>query len=181
MFGWFKAAAALASCTNRCMRWRSLANSSGKTLRAMVRSSCISWTRYTSPIPPAPSCARISYRPSRVPVARVIVLPDHLRTEVQAPEKVHITGIGADRIPKRRCLEIHDGLTEGPFAVTLFEPLERPVSISESYVNLRHPVRSDVTLLCQPQQLIDDLLRFAALSRQRIDNCEIRHEVRSLA
>src|SRR5262249_29286857 len=56
-----------ASRSKRC-RISSLAERwPGSTLTATVRSSRVSRARYTSPIPPAPTDARISYGPSLVP------------------------------------------------------------------------------------------------------------------
>src|SRR5271167_5070072 len=43
----------------------------GRTLMATMRLRRVSRARYTSPIPPAPSGAMISYGPSLVPVERV--------------------------------------------------------------------------------------------------------------
>lgn len=45
----------------------------GEILTATVRSSRVSFARYTSPIPPAPQGDRISYGPSRVPELRAIL------------------------------------------------------------------------------------------------------------
>ena len=62
MLGWFRAEAERASCSKRdSVRPR---ESSGSTLIATSRPSRGSRARYTSPIPPAPSGARISYGPS---------------------------------------------------------------------------------------------------------------------
>jgi hypothetical protein len=44
----------------------------GKILMATSRESRVSFARYTSPIPPAPSEATISYGPSLVPEVRAI-------------------------------------------------------------------------------------------------------------
>src|SRR5215469_2405910 len=56
----------LASRSNRCLRTGSEEKCAGRTLMATVRSSRVSRARYTSPIPPAPNGATISYGPSRV-------------------------------------------------------------------------------------------------------------------
>src|SRR6185312_4693419 len=63
MLGWFNAAAARASCSKRRKRSGSDVRDSGRTLIATSRSSLVSYARYTSPIPPAPSGERISYCP----------------------------------------------------------------------------------------------------------------------
>src|SRR5947207_9324560 len=61
MFGWLSAAAALASRTNRSIRFRSAATSAGKIFNATFRSSFVSCARYTSPIPPAPIFETMRY------------------------------------------------------------------------------------------------------------------------
>src|SRR5688572_15660384 len=68
MFGWFSAAAARASCSNRASRSGSAADAVGRTLIATSRPSRESRARYTSPMPPAPSTESTSYGPSREPV-----------------------------------------------------------------------------------------------------------------
>src|SRR5271163_5082289 len=72
MFGWFSEARTLASRSKRASRSGSRASASGKTLIATARSSFTSRARYTSPMPPAPSGAWISYGPKFVPELRVI-------------------------------------------------------------------------------------------------------------
>jgi hypothetical protein len=57
----------LASCSKRRRRSAPEAINSGSTLTAIMRSRRVSRARYTSPMPPAPSVARISYGPSLVP------------------------------------------------------------------------------------------------------------------
>src|SRR2546427_10339185 len=74
MCGWFSAATARASRSNRASASGSEATCPGSTLIATSRPSRVSRARYTSPIPPAPSGARISYGPRWVPAARVIDL-----------------------------------------------------------------------------------------------------------
>src|SRR5262249_10286095 len=66
--GWLKADAALASWTKRRIRSGSAANSAGRIFSATARSSLVSRARYTSPIPPLPNRAVISYEPSCVPM-----------------------------------------------------------------------------------------------------------------
>src|SRR6267154_465277 len=61
-----------ASRSKRCLHIGSEENCGGRILMATVRSSRASRARYTSPIPPAPSGAMISYGPSFVPAASVI-------------------------------------------------------------------------------------------------------------
>src|SRR5689334_21866426 len=72
MFGWFNGEEARASCSNRARRSRLSANSAGRTFTATSRPSRVSRARYTSPMPPAPIGATISYGPSFVPVASVM-------------------------------------------------------------------------------------------------------------
>src|SRR5580658_2393392 len=67
MFGWFNEATARASRSKRARRSSRLAICSGNTLTATVRSSLVSRARYTSPMPPAPMGARISYGPTLSP------------------------------------------------------------------------------------------------------------------
>src|SRR5438094_4453410 len=55
----------------------SLANSAGRILIATARSSRVSRARYTSPIPPAPIGATISYGPRRVPEVIVTERDDY--------------------------------------------------------------------------------------------------------
>src|SRR5262245_66596078 len=71
MLGWFSAASVRASRWNRAVRSASRANTSGRILIATSRPSRLSRARYTSPIPPAPREAVISYEPNRVPAGRV--------------------------------------------------------------------------------------------------------------
>src|SRR3981081_2654171 len=72
MCGSFSAAMARASCSKRRRDSESAASASLSTLIATVRSSRVSRARYTSPIPPAPSGAAISYGPSLLPAASVM-------------------------------------------------------------------------------------------------------------
>src|ERR1700693_3466777 len=70
MLGWLREEADRASFSNRFNRSASDASSAGSTLIATSRRSLGSFARYTSPIPPAPMGARISYGPSREPAVR---------------------------------------------------------------------------------------------------------------
>src|SRR5215468_7027326 len=70
IFGCVRAAAACASCSKRASRSGSLEKAAGRILIATSRLSRVSRARYTSPIPPAPRGARISYGPRRVPGPR---------------------------------------------------------------------------------------------------------------
>src|SRR5262245_10769307 len=72
MFGWLSAASTWASRLKRARRSGSSANTCGRIFSATSRLSRVSRPRYTSPIPPAPSGARISYGPSFVPDGRDI-------------------------------------------------------------------------------------------------------------
>src|SRR5580658_6144475 len=67
MFGWFSEASTLASRSKRASLSGSCARAAGRILIATSRSSLVSRARYTSPIPPAPIGARISYGPSLAP------------------------------------------------------------------------------------------------------------------
>src|SRR5450432_1386744 len=78
MCGWLRLETARAS---RSRRWRSSecpANSDGSTFMATLRFRRVSRALYTSPIPPAPIGARISYGPSRIPVESDIRLQVYL-------------------------------------------------------------------------------------------------------
>src|SRR5436190_408428 len=70
MCGWFSAATARASRSNRSRKVGSPATVAGRILIATVRSSRVSRARYTSPMPPAPMAAMTSYGPRRVPGPR---------------------------------------------------------------------------------------------------------------
>src|SRR5712691_9373643 len=73
MPGWFRADAASASRRNRSSASRFWASASGRSLSATKRRSLLSSALYTSPMPPWPIIARISYGPRRVPAARGIL------------------------------------------------------------------------------------------------------------
>src|SRR5262245_38471816 len=72
MCGWLSEASTCASRLKRASRSGSLANASGRTLMATSRFRRASRARYTSPIPPAPISAVISYAPRRVPGVRLM-------------------------------------------------------------------------------------------------------------
>ena len=67
MLGWLREARTWASRLKRASRSGSPATLAGRTLIATSRLSFVSRARYTSPIPPAPSGARISYGPRCTP------------------------------------------------------------------------------------------------------------------
>src|ERR1035438_6601896 len=71
MLGWLSAARLRASLSKRATRPWSWKNSSVSTFSATSLPSFVSFARYTSPMPPAPSGARISYGPRRAPAASV--------------------------------------------------------------------------------------------------------------
>lgn len=77
MFGWLSAAAARASCVKRCRRSPSAEKDDGRTLIATSRPKRGSRARYTSPIPPAPSGAGISYGSSFVPEVSAMRAPHY--------------------------------------------------------------------------------------------------------
>src|SRR5215831_11400312 len=66
MLEWFNAATARASRSNRSL------HSPFETFSVTMRSRRVSLALYTSPIPPAPMGAGISYGPSRVPAVKAI-------------------------------------------------------------------------------------------------------------
>src|SRR5262245_18033627 len=72
MRGWLSDASTCASRVKRAKRSGSRANWVGRTLTATSRCSLVSRARYTSPIPPAPMGARISYEPRRVPAGKAM-------------------------------------------------------------------------------------------------------------
>src|SRR6202790_1315592 len=69
MLGWFREASTWASRRKRINRLGSCAKFGDRTLIATSRLRFLSRARYTSPIPPAPTGARISYEPSTAPVS----------------------------------------------------------------------------------------------------------------
>src|SRR5262249_14103422 len=93
MLGWLSAEAARASFSKRFRREASPATSAGRTLTATSRARRVSRDRrHTSPIPPAPRAARISYGPRRAPAEGLKRSPQSIH-EVEvaetAPEGVH--------------------------------------------------------------------------------------------
>src|SRR5262245_18867573 len=76
MFGWVSEARRWASRRKRARRSASSANSAGRNLRATSRPSRESWACHTSPMPPAPRAATISYDPSRAPGLKDDVMAD---------------------------------------------------------------------------------------------------------
>src|SRR5580704_3813471 len=67
MLGWFNEEMVRASRSKRSLASALSARCRGRILMATLRSRRVSRARYTSPIPPAPSGAPISYGPSFVP------------------------------------------------------------------------------------------------------------------
>src|SRR5713101_6078996 len=67
ILGWFSAPTTRTSCSKRRSRSASWAKDGGKIFTATSRRKRESRARYTSPIPPAPRRAKISYGPSFVP------------------------------------------------------------------------------------------------------------------
>src|ERR1700678_3086266 len=63
MLGWFKEDMVRASPWKRCLASGLSVRCLGRILTATVPSRRVSFARYTSPIPPEPSCDRISYGP----------------------------------------------------------------------------------------------------------------------
>src|SRR5438477_6636479 len=92
MFGWFSDASVWASRVNRTSRSASLAKRSGSTLIATSRLSLVSRARYTSPMPPAPIGATISYGPRRVPAARGMELQIERKALIVLAGDLSVTG-----------------------------------------------------------------------------------------
>src|SRR5712691_8951807 len=67
MCGWLSCEMVFASRSKRSFSCAFSANSAGRTLMATLRSSRVSRALKTSPIPPAPIGATISYGPRRLP------------------------------------------------------------------------------------------------------------------
>src|SRR4051812_27272172 len=72
ILGWLSAEAARASRSNLRTRSGSDMASGARTLIATGRPRLICVARYTSPMPPAPSGDRISYKPSLAPLPSAI-------------------------------------------------------------------------------------------------------------
>ena len=70
---WLSEASSFASRSKRERRSGSVAKAAGRSFSATCRPSRVSVARQTSPIPPAPMAAVISYGPRRAPGARVSV------------------------------------------------------------------------------------------------------------
>ena len=93
MFGWFSDASVLASRSKRASRSGSCAKASGRILIATCRPRLVSVARYTSPMPPTPIWAVISYGPRRVPAVRATASGcDYRRCR---GESGYVTGNGA--------------------------------------------------------------------------------------
>src|SRR3954468_20038198 len=91
MFGCDREEIARASRSKRALRSGSEERCEERTLIATVRSSRVSRARYTSPIPPAPSGATISYGPSFVPDVSGIdaaIIPARLSTFARLPREL---------------------------------------------------------------------------------------------
>src|SRR6202162_5121340 len=102
MLGWFSAEAARASFSKRFRRPASEASSAGSTLIATSRDSRVSRARYTPPTPPAPSGARISYGPSILAAASVIVLPHPLEEVKIRFDGAYVAVRVASAVPRDR-------------------------------------------------------------------------------
>src|SRR5262245_31281858 len=100
MFGCESVASILASRANRSSAFSSPSRRVGSTLTATSRSSWWCRARYTSPMPPAPSGARISYAPIRLPVARAMGTADsNAEEEESAPGHDAVGHVAADVLP----------------------------------------------------------------------------------
>src|SRR3954452_2942638 len=95
MPGWLRDDAARASRWKRSSVWPETVIPSGRTLMATTRSRRVSMARYTSPMPPEPSGAMISYGPRRAPADRGMKdddLSDRLladKGETRVPARYH--------------------------------------------------------------------------------------------
>src|SRR5579864_692199 len=92
MLGWFSAAMARASRSNRSV------NCCAETLIATSRPSRVSRARYTSPMPPAPMSARISYGPSLVPAGRDMSPVAEVHQPAQAEDGEQKIGEAVERV-----------------------------------------------------------------------------------
>src|SRR5262250_2907907 len=100
----------LASRSKRRFRTGSVENCAGRILMATLRSNRVSLARYTSPIPPAPRAATISYGPNFAPffnatTARIIVLQESATKR----ERFKLDQAKAERSVacKRQCFALH--------------------------------------------------------------------------
>ena len=70
MFGWFSDASVLASRWKRASRSRIVREGFGQDFDRDLTTKSVSVARHTSPMPPTPIWAEISYGPRRVPAVR---------------------------------------------------------------------------------------------------------------
>src|ERR1022692_1106567 len=115
MWGWFSDEIALAS---RSRRWRTpgvSANRCGKTFKATVRWRRLSLARYTSPMPPAPKRASITYGPSSSPGANRYSL--RLCCEANIPAACPMTGSS-----RKQALDWFAASSDSPRAEDLHRP-----------------------------------------------------------
>src|SRR5579859_7909192 len=90
----------------------------GKILMATSRESRVSFARYTSPMPPAPSEAMISYGPSLVPEVRAIIARHYIRKRsVLQPDRIFLDKWSLAGSDLRRVID--SGRNTGNSEVTL--------------------------------------------------------------
>ncbi len=93
-------------------RSASRANASGNTFSATSRPSFESRARYTSPIPPLPIAPVISYAPSFVPVARLILICPLLVDVLNHADVLlqYLLRLKRDVASVGRCVKLHSSV-----------------------------------------------------------------------
>src|SRR2546425_2924332 len=134
MFGWFSAAAARASFSNRPRRSASPEKAAGRILMATSRPRRGSRARYTSPMPPVPTSDTISYGPSLAPAEKAIYCAPwwahciHRSSAIRrSPDDDRIFLVGGhvrklhSQVPRVGRIEVRGSQGDGPCAHQLFE------------------------------------------------------------
>src|SRR5262249_5789177 len=96
----------------RARRSASWATASGRILIATSRDSLVSRARYTSPMPPAPSGAVISYAPRREPAVSVMKRDDYTDRKPLQPRATR---------KRQACRSIYFGIVETQFVTTAID------------------------------------------------------------
>src|SRR5579862_5021314 len=135
MLGWLSAATARASCSKRRNRSASEAKESGNSFRATSRPRRASRARYTSPMPPAPMSATISYGPNLVPGARAISAPHY------SPSRVALWRVASGADGMQLPLIPKDGMSGAP---SLWRPIGR---LPGGQFHLVHPDMDGILVL----------------------------------
>src|SRR5437879_5351819 len=125
MPGWFKLASERASRSKRERRSASSKRVSGSTFSATILSTRVSRARNTSPMPPAPSRATISYGPSFVPGDMLTSSPDSGALLHGGPARVPSKRLELGSSPAERVPD------EGPRLEDTVHPLERAVELPD--------------------------------------------------